>query len=139
MKRLNICLLSKALKMALLVASANVFAAEETNSSKADNPKNYLNRYTVNVEQGTVVDKVTGLMWDRCYYGLSDAGCGNQSKEAAALTGLALSNKPSENGIAEQEELASIEVTNSKKHEQFDDRIWSVKPGQHITLVSQPE
>ncbi|MEH6448863.1 MAG: DUF1566 domain-containing protein [Oleispira sp.] len=36
---------------------------------------NYPDRYIVNEEQGTVIDRVTGLMWDRCHYGLTGEGC----------------------------------------------------------------
>lgn len=36
---------------------------------------NYPDRYIVNQEQGTVIDRVTGLMWDRCHYGLTGEGC----------------------------------------------------------------
>jgi hypothetical protein len=36
---------------------------------------NYPDRYIVNPQKGTVIDKVTGLMWDRCYYGLTGENC----------------------------------------------------------------
>jgi len=36
---------------------------------------NYPDRYIVDKENATVIDKVTGLMWDRCYYGLTGENC----------------------------------------------------------------
>jgi hypothetical protein len=65
-------------------------AIEEIIPCESDNAKNYPDRYAVNVDQGTVMDKMTGLMWDRCYYGLTGAGCEYQLKQPEVLADLSL-------------------------------------------------
>lgn len=37
--------------------------------------ENYPNRFIIDEVRGTVIDRVTELMWDRCFYGLTGEGC----------------------------------------------------------------
>lgn len=74
MKRPYFPCLSKVLKLVLLVATS-ACCAEEVTECESYFTLNYPDRYLINAQQGTVIDKVTGLMWDRCYYGLTGENC----------------------------------------------------------------
>ena len=67
----------KASLYASLLISAQALATEYTfhDPCESDFTINYPDRYIINVEQNTVIDRVTELMWDRCFYGMAGAGC----------------------------------------------------------------
>jgi hypothetical protein len=84
MKRLYLSCLSKVLKLALLVVPSVCFA-EEVIECESYFTINYPDRYIVNETRGTVIDRVTGLMWDRCYYGLTGENCEYLLSDSAQL------------------------------------------------------
>jgi hypothetical protein len=120
MKRPYLSCLSKVLKLALLVLPASALALEEIIPCESDNTKNYPNRYTVNMDQGTVLDKMTGLMWDRCYYGLAGAGCDYQLKQPEVLADLSLTYEEMIGATALQH-MANINEANTNNYLGYSD------------------
>jgi hypothetical protein len=67
-----------------LLVSLQVFAEEKIDCDSYYTI-NYPDRYIVNEARGTVIDRVTGLMWDRCHYGLTGEGCAYFSSDPTQL------------------------------------------------------